>query len=213
MPEDDLTSTVPPVLPVGNNSNETTPTGNSIGTDLREKIFAAAAPVAAKFGVVLKTGRGRPTKDGRPKVSDKVEPVAPAPSGALGAVETVDAVASKFNSPAHQLFRRVVSKGFETEISILKNIVSVKADAAGLDEIFVSKALAAASPALKTFDDVAESFDYVAIKYGWNVERMPEIALGIDLVHLHSPFLTLMLSLNAEIKRKRDAEKKQQEGK
>ncbi len=54
---------------------------------------------------------------------------------------------------------------------------------------------------------MAESADYVAIKYGWNVDKMPEIALGLDVLHLHAPFVTLFMALNAEIKRKRASEK------
>jgi len=169
---------------------------------LGEKIRAACAPVAAKFGVVLKPGRGRPKKDGSPKISDQV---APAPDAAALLVER-DEIGAKFNSPSHQLFRRIVVKAATSEIHFLKAVVEIKGESAGLEKEFLTRALAAASPEQKSFDELAESADYVAIKYGWNVDRMPEIALALDVVHLHAPFVTLFLALNAEIKRKRAAE-------
>jgi hypothetical protein len=206
MPEDDFTSTALPTPATETPAlNDAARTENSLGENLREKIFAAVAPVAAKFGIVHK-GRGRPKKDGSPKISDVVDTKPGVAPAALAAVATADSVAATFNSPGHQLFRRIVVKAFESEISILKAVVKVKCDAADLDEDFCEKSLTAATPEKKSFADVAESADYVAIKYGWNVDRMPEIALGLDLLHLHAPFGVLFMALNSEIKRKRAAE-------
>lgn len=185
-------------------SNDTARTDFAPGQNsLGEKIRAACAPVAAKFGVVLKPGRGRPKKDGSPKISDQVAP----PAGPADVLVERDEIGAKFNSPSHQLFRRIVIKAATSEIALLKGFVQIKAEAADLSPDFVTAALRAATPEPKSFDELAESADYVAIKYGWNVDRMPEIALALDVAHIHAPFVTLFMALNAEIKRKRAAEK------
>jgi len=178
--------------------------GNSIG----EKIRAATAATLQKFNVIRR-GRGRPKNDGSPKKSDVVETNNPPGARAVPVdfVENGNSVAAVGATPGHQLLRRCVAKLAASEISFLTSIVEIKADAAGVDEAFLREALAAASPAPKAFEDVGESADLVAIKYGWNVDKLPEIALGADLLALHLPFAKLFFALNAEIKRKRAAEK------
>jgi len=207
MPDDDFTQTELPVIPPAQTHalNDSARTENPAGQNLREKITAAVAPLAAKFGI-KHVGRGRPKKDGSPKISDLVESQPVAQAAPLAAVATADAVAATFNSPAHQLFRRIVVKAAQGEISFLKAVVEIKSASAGLDEKFTADALTRATPEKKTYDELAESADYVAIKYGWNVDKMPEIALALDVLHIHAPFATLFMALNAEIKRKRTAE-------
>jgi hypothetical protein len=197
---------LPPSTPLPDVTQTATPDtgGNSIG----EKIRAATAATLQKFNVIRR-GRGRPKLDGSPKKSDVVAPDAAPGARAFPVdfVATGDSVAAVAATPGHQLLRRCVAKLAASEISFLTSIVEIKADAAGVDEVFLKEALAAASPAPKAFEDVGESADLVAIKYGWNVDKLPEIALGADLLALHLPFAKLFFALNSEIKRKRAAEK------
>ena len=185
-------------------SAPSSPAGNSFS----EKLRAATDATLKKFNIV-RTGRGRPKNDGSPEKSDVVAPVAggAAAPGAVAVVENADPVRAAFDSPAHQLFRRVVSKLAASEISFLTAVVEIKAEAAGLEDQFIKQAVTAAAPAPKAFDDVGESADLVAIKYGWNVDKLPEIALGADLLAMHLPFAKLFMALNSEIKRKRAAER------
>ncbi len=193
----------PAAAPAYEQAREEISSQNSFG----EKLRAATSATLEKFHIVRR-GRGRPKNDGSPKKSDTVETVgggAPTPV-AVAAVESGDSVAAAFGSPAHVLFRRVVAKAVKSAVSFGKGLIRIKGEAAGLSEEFLEKSLAACTPEEKQFQDVAESADYVAIKYGWKIDKMPEISLAVDVIGIASPFASLFFLLNSEIKRKRKME-------
>jgi hypothetical protein len=165
-----------------------------------EKLRTAVSGVVGKW----KPGRGRPRKDGSPKKSDVAleiqEPISP-PSENL--------VSTPVNSAVDSLFRRSIVSGAKGVLGFLKSLVRIKADAAGLEEKFVSKTLSECEPEPEVLDNFSESLKICLEKWNVKSEHAPEISLAINSARLVAPYALLFVTFNAEIKRRRELETKQ----
>lgn len=169
-----------------------------------EKLRSAVSGVVEKW----KPGRGRPRKDGQPKKSDiPVEssaqniPVAPAPAPALASTPVY--------SPAAEIFRKSVVSAVKGVFGIFKDLVKIKARAAGIDEVFTAKTLKEAAPDDEKLNNFCESLDAVLKKHNAQPKNAEEISLVINGVSLISPMVLLLSTFNQEIERKRALEAKQ----
>lgn len=165
-----------------------------------EKLRGAVVGVVSKW----KPGRGRPRKDGQPKKSDVPTEFQEKTPDASAVV-----VATPPDSAIDSLFRKSIVSGAKGILGFLKALVRIKADAAGLDEKFVSKTLAECQPETEDLENFSESLKIVLEKYNVKSEKAPEISLAINSAKLVAPYALLFSTFNAEIKRKRELEAKQ----
>lgn len=165
-----------------------------------EKLRSAVGGVVAKW----KPGRGRPRKDGAPKISD-----IPLETEEKNPVQAAPLVSTPDNSAVDSLFRKSIVSGAKGILGFLKALVRIKADAAGLDEKFVSKTLSECQPEPEDLENFSESLKIVLEKYNVKSEKAPEISLAINSAKLVAPYALLFSTFNAEIKRKRELEAKQ----
>jgi hypothetical protein len=183
--------------PANDNPGEIRP--DSQNTTL-EKLRSAVGSVITKW----KPGRGRPRKDGQPKKSDIVfensEEILP-PAENL--------VPTPVDSPVDSLFRRSIVSGAKGVLGFLKSLVRIKADAAGLEEKFVSKTLAECEPEPQDLENFSESLKICLEKWNVKSEHAPEISLAINSAKLVAPYALLFSTFNSEIKRRRELEAKQ----
>lgn len=91
---------------------------------------------------------------------------------------------------------------------MIKGVLTIKADAAGIDREFTKKALEEALPGQREIDDFADSLDAVLKKHGVEPKSTEEINLAIDGLNLFTGFPLLLATFNAEIERKKKLEKR-----
>jgi hypothetical protein len=204
--------TTPPVAPPENtpSENEFDSKGNpdfqnSIGEKIRHvgrKVFDAA-------GIPYRAGRGRPKKDGTPKISDI--PLV-GPSTTISAAPTVGqpvvpsptpAHPTAFNPPCDALFRRSVASAVRGLLGAAKAFLRGKATQAGLDRDFTERAMREAEPEEIVLSDFSESLEIVLKKHNVQTENAPEIALAVALGRMAVPYAQLLKTLNAEIARRK----------
>lgn len=203
MPENSLPSApeLPGVIPKTENpppENEQIPTGEPDSENSTfEKIRRAGESVLGQFGIVRR-GRGRPRKDGSPKISDVVE------SGVPISQEQASLVAAPSPAPVYDaLFSRSISSMVKGAFSFAKSFVRKKAKQAGMDSGFTENALRECEiePAVQA--DFDEALKIVLEKYGAKTEYAPEIALAVATGRMAGPYLLLLQTFNAEIERRK----------
>ena len=200
---DEIPSPLPNIPAETTSQNESNqPSKIVAATSVVEKIRSASAKVFARHGIAFKPGRGRPKKDGSPKASDvALEPVpSPAPSPVAVAVAVPD-------SQTGELFRRSVASAIRGVLDFAKGLARKKSRQAGIDKEFAEKALNECEPEQQVLTDFAESLETVLKKYDVKTDYAPEIALAVSVGRLASPYWLLLQTFEAEIQRKRLAEK------
>jgi hypothetical protein len=196
-----LTTENPPLtaetLPTNDKPGEIRPDSQN---STLEKLRSAVGSVVSKW----KPGRGRPRKDGQPKKSDIIFENAEEIPAADATVVT-----TPVDSPVDSLFRRSIVSGAKGILGFLKSLVRIKADAAGLEEKFVSKTLAECEPEPQDLENFSESLKICLEKWNVKSEHAPEISLAINSAKLVAPYLLLFSTFNSEIKRRRELEANQ----
>ena len=212
MPEDNLTLNELPEIPaqtIPQNEPVTTASDPSKNS-LVEKVRRASSTVLAKAGITYRPGRGRPRKDGAPKISDipLENPGASAPASPPPSV----AVAAPADDTIHDaLFARSVKSAVKGLLSFAKGLIKRKASEAGIDAGFTATALRECEPDAEVMADFSESLETVLQKYNVKTEYSPEIALAVSTARLAAPYWLLIQTFNAEIERKKRLENQQAE--
>lgn len=189
-------------------------TAGGAGNSLVEKILGRAEQVGAQFGKILKVGRGRPKKDGSPKISDVVVPAAapavaaPAassvvepPASAGGAVPFVPA--GVVNSEGASLFRESLAEGTAKIAAGLADIQKYFAVECGVSKEFADAASAAARPEAKALDRWSRLLKMVSDKHGWATKNPDEWALAITGAEIFGPQLVCAFKLWREAEKVR----------
>ena len=174
-----LNSTQSTVLPAQTN-DAITASENPTENSRFEKIVNAGERVFAKFGI-KKPGRGRPRKDGQPKKSDIVEPLAgePSPAGATPIVSVAPAAPAQFDAMRVKLFVAGCVGVLQGAVGFCKKWVRRNATAARIDSGFTEKALADCSPTPEDFKQWGDALEVCANQYKWDFEHMPAVTLGV----------------------------------
>lgn len=170
-----------------------------------KKIISAATGAYQSVADTIRPGRGRPRKDGSPKISDKIGPIEKLVEANLPLQPLV--VAPPVNSAGDLLFRRSVTAAIAGIGGIGTTVLRTKAKAAGIDPDFTNKALAECAPEKEVVDGFNEALGLVMEKYNFTTKFGPEIALGIYGARIAAPFGLLLKTFNDEIARKRALEK------
>lgn len=172
-----------------------------------ERLGNLVSGLSEKFNIPFKRGRGRPRNDGKPKKSDILFPVEP--SEKLADVSGAPVVQAQIppstvGNPGRALvFRRAIVNAVKGAFGILKKLIRIKADAAGVDEKFTEKALASCESDPTALTDFCDSLDAVLAKYNIEPKHCEEISLIVDGGRLLAPYALLLATFNAEIKRNR----------
>lgn len=179
--------------------------GNQPENSPFEKIAKAGERVFAKFGVVVKRGRGRPRADGGPKKSDIVDKgeiggPAPGPAAAAEIRPVVDSATSEIR-------RKIFVAGcvglLKGAVGYVKKWVGRKAEAARIDKAFTEKTLRECEPDADAFKRWGDALDVCAAQYSWDFEHMPAVTLGVETVAIFAPFAALAGEFKKEIDRQR----------
>ena len=168
---------------------------------LLARLRATGARIIQGRGVAFKKGRGRPRNDGLPGPTDTVIGTE-APPGEF------EIPLAGFDRPggdpaATSLCRRSVIAAVKAGQWFAREVIRIKADAAGIDSGFVETALAKCEPAKGALEDFQTSLDAVLKKHNWRPVHDEEWALVIDAGRLFAPYGLLLATFNAEIKRRR----------
>ncbi len=200
---------------VGSAENEHNPeTGAASPGGFAKKVGDAAAGVCEKFGITLKRGRGRPPIHGRysrENGSDGKTPVAVSPVPPVVPPSNVIPLPAATDPAGASLFRKAAVAAVKGVLAVFKQIIRIKAGAAGLDKEFTEKALRTAEPDPEVLSDFNESLELVMRKHNVAPKNSEEWALAINAGRLAAPFLLLFTTFNAEIERKRAMENSRRE--
>lgn len=101
------------------------------------------------------------------------------------------------------LCRRSIVAGVKAFQWFAKEVIRIKADAAGIDSGFVETALKKCEPERGAMEDFQTSLDAVLKKHNFRPKNDEEWALCIDAGRLFAPYGLLLVTFNAEIKRRR----------
>ncbi len=199
----------PQPIPIPHESALETPAdATPAQTSFAEKLTAAVGGVAEKYGLTFKPGRGRPKKDGTPKISDLLVSADGTATPAVGQPALVAAVATP-DSLGDALLHRTIVRAARGIIGAAGTVLKRLALKAGLDRAFVEGAVASAEPEAEALADFSESLDAVLKKYQVRTEYAPEVSLALSTVRLAAPFWLTYRMLKDEIERKRTQESKE----
>lgn len=204
MPENSPETIHAPQFPA-NHQNEPIPASENSSENSRfEKIVNAGQRVFEKFNII-KPGRGRPRKDGKPKASDKVEEVSPDNAAAGG--NAVFAASPADPAPLDGLRVKIFVSGcvgiLKGAVGFCKKWVATSARQARINPDFTQKALAECSPDEAAFKRWGDSLEVCALQYKWDFEHMPAVALATETVAIFAPFISLAGEFKKEIARQR----------
>lgn len=193
-------------------SNEPIPASENSNENSRfEKIVNAGQRVFEKFKII-KPGRGRPRKDGKPKSSDMVAAAAAEPTQPGGSVPLAATPANP--APLDGLRVKIFVSGcvgiLKGAIGFCKKWVANSARQARINPEFTQKALAECSPDEAAFKRWGDSLEVCALQYRWDFEHMPAVALATETVAMFAPFLSLAGEFKKEIARQRAKDEAQQ---
>lgn len=204
----------PPEIPLGNSmpentENQNAPQNDALGTSdtapkagLLARIRATGARIIHGRGVAFKKGRGRPRNDGQPSPTDTILGTAPPGVGRFE-IPISGFDRSTPTAASVSLCRRSVVAAVKAAQWFAREVIKIKADAAGIDSGFVDMALTKCEPAPGAMEDFQTSLDAVMAKHNWRPVHDEEWALVIDAGRLFAPYALLLATFNAEIKRRR----------
>lgn len=211
MPETPLETIHSPQFPA-NTSNDTIPASENSNENSRfEKIVNAGQRVFEKFNII-KPGRGRPRKDGKPKTSDTVATVAaePTPAGGSSNVAANPANPAPLDGLRVKIFVSGCVGILKGAVGFCKKWVANSARQARINPDFTAKALAECSPDEAAFKRWGDSLEVCALQYRWDFEHMPAVALATETVAIFAPFASLAGEFKKEIARQRAKDESQQ---
>jgi hypothetical protein len=219
MPEDDLTSEIPPIIPATEHDEISTAEINP-ENNLLKKIRAAGGTILEKAGI--KRGRGRPKncdKCGLPEtkcgcaglsgdhtaefnLENNIPPAVPKINADIPAVALSD-IDQKINS----LFRKCISGGAKGVTQGCETVTKIMADKAGIDSDFTNKTLAAAKPETEALDNFSEAVALALEKNSVTIKKGGEwYCLALAGGRLVAPYALVWLEFRKEIARKRKSE-------
>lgn len=161
------------------------------GADKGNKILNAVGSVFAKYGVNFKPGRGRPKKDGSPKISDKPLAIGPAPQASppLDVPPVSPAPQPSIDEAFAQECIEGIFRGFISvrDAGVLRMAVRISGNPQ-----WSKDQIGRVSPTDQEIKSVCRNIIIVLKKYNIRLDFLPEISLLASLIRMEMRYRSFM---------------------